>query len=847
MMLKLKKLLVGTLRAQLIVGMTLVIATIMSLFILDQIRRQHSVMFEQQTDQASALARSVATSAAVWVAARDYGGLHEIVASIAPYPDLQHAIVLDLKGLVLAHSDAGRQGLYLTDMPKQGEARILHRGPSYIDVASPVMLAQKQIGWVRIGLSTHSIDARLAQLTRDGVFYALIAILLSVFVSALASRYLTRRLHAIQQVANSVQSGVSAMRVVVSGDDEAAHLARQINFMLDTLVQREETLRLSEEQMATSQQIGGTGSWIYYIASNKIRASAHSLALFGFPNEVRDYPLEDFLGCIENSARVSRTLAAVIGEGLGYDDEFTINPRDGSAQKIIHSSGRLEKDGQGNPLRIFGFIQDVTERKKSEEERNWLLKIIEDAPDFIATYDMQGHLKYLNKAGARLVGLPEEVDLTRLEIKDMHSAQAGRRVLEEGIPAVLMQGYWQSENALQSRDGHEIPVSQLLMVHRDASGNPQLLSTIMRDITFSKQTEDKLRENERKLSVILDSVDAFIYLKDTRGRYLFANRPVRVLFDATMEQIIGQTDEKFFDAETAALLRVKELPVFEQGETLRSEDTNFINGQARTYLSTKLPLRNEAGEIYALCGISTDISLRKQREAELLRSNVDLEQFSYAVSHDMRQPLRMISSYLQLLEIKLSDQLNGEKRDYFDCAIEGAKRIDQMLVALLEYSRVGRTGEPQVWVDSRSLLDLVLKFLQPELAEAQAQLSIVGEWPSIYASRDEITRLMQNLIGNAAKYRVAGRVPEIEIASQAVKNEWTLRVTDNGIGIKDDQIKQLFQMFRRLHSRETFQGTGVGLALCRKIAEHHQGRIYAESAGVGQGSTFCVVLPVLRR
>jgi light-regulated signal transduction histidine kinase (bacteriophytochrome) len=211
----------------------------------------------------------------------------------------------------------------------------------------------------------------------------------------------------------------------------------------------------------------------------------------------------------------------------------------------------------------------------------------------------------------------------------------------------------------------------------------------------------------------------------------------------------------------------------------------------------------------------------------------------------MRQPLRMISSYLQLLERSLAGQLDGEKRDYFDFAIEGAKRIDQMLVELLEYSRVGRMGEPPTWVDSRALLDEALKFLQPALAEAQAKVNISGEWPRIMGSHDEILRLFQNLIGNSVKFRVAGRTPEITISSKVDKNEWHLSVADNGVGIIPDQIKRLFQVFQRLQSREAYEGTGIGLALCRKIAEHHKGRIWAESAGEGQGSKFCVALPVL--
>ena len=165
---------------------------------------------------------------------------------------------------------------------------------------------------------------------------------------------------------------------------------------------------------------------------------------------------------------------------------------------------------------------------------------------------------------------------------------------------------------------------------------------------------------------------------------------------------------------------------------------------------------------------------------------------------------------------------------------------------------MGRKNEPPTWIDSRAALDEALQFLQPAIAEAQAKLEITGDWPHLLVSHDEILRLLQNLIGNAIKYRIAGRIPEITVSGEMVKpgemvnNEWHLCITDNGVGIIPGQIKRLFQVFQRLQTRTAYEGTGIGLALCRKIAEHHKGRIWAESAGEGQGSKFCVALPVMQ-
>ena len=255
------------------------------------------------------------------------------------------------------------------------------------------------------------------------------------------------------------------------------------------------------------------------------------------------------------------------------------------------------------------------------------------------------------------------------------------------------------------------------------------------------------------------------------------------------------------------------------------------------------PVVDPAGQALGYRASNRDIADRKQAEEDLQRSNAELEQFSYAISHDMRQPLRMISSYLKLIETDLADRLDGEQREYFNFAIDGAKRMDAMMAGLLEYSRVGRKGEPCAWLESRTVLDEALLFLEPAIAEASASVVVKGAWPRIFASPDEMLRLLQNLIGNALKFRISGRTPQIDVTSEMADRTWRVCVADNGVGIIPGQIERLFQVFQRLQSRTAYEGTGIGLALCRKIVEHHGGTIWAESAGENQGSRFCFSLP----
>jgi signal transduction histidine kinase len=284
--------------------------------------------------------------------------------------------------------------------------------------------------------------------------------------------------------------------------------------------------------------------------------------------------------------------------------------------------------------------------------------------------------------------------------------------------------------------------------------------------------------------------------------------------------------------------------VLDKGGSFEHEHRIMIGNSVRHVRQRADLTRGADGKPLRSLGTTQDITERKQAEEELQRSNAELEQFSYAISHDLRQPLRMISSYLQLLGISFGEQLGSEQREYFNFAIDGAKRLDRMLVALLEYSRVGRMGEPPAWVESRAILDEALLFLQPAVAEAQATVAIRGDWPRVFVSPDKMLRVVQNLIGNAVKFRVAGRTPEIAVSSVVSGGDWCLSVADNGAGIPSGQIGRLFQVFQRLQSRGAFEGSGVGLALCRKIVEHHRGRIWVESAGEGQGSQFYVRMPL---
>ncbi len=241
--------------------------------------------------------------------------------------------------------------------------------------------------------------------------------------------------------------------------------------------------------------------------------------------------------------------------------------------------------------------------------------------------------------------------------------------------------------------------------------------------------------------------------------------------------------------------------------------------------------------------LEVQISERKQIELELQRSNAELEQFAYAASHDMRQPLRMVASYLKLLEESLGKRLDEEQQQFLQFALDGAKRMDSMILSLLEYSRVGRQNTNYEHIVSRDCVDEALAFLSPVLRESAGKVDVSGDWIELVANHDELTRLLQNLISNALKYHEENQPPLVQVRAIVGKNVFRVEVQDCGIGIEPTQIERLFKVFSRLHARTRFEGTGVGLALCRKIVEQHGGTIGVESEGEGFGCTFWFELP----
>ena len=345
---------------------------------------------------------------------------------------------------------------------------------------------------------------------------------------------------------------------------------------------------------------------------------------------------------------------------------------------------------------------------------------------------------------------------------------------------------------------------------------------------------------------VLDAIDDVFYVVDEGGELQRWN--------GSIERVTGYTDDEigrmhaleFFEADDRETVANAIRTAFETGRTRVEADIVTEAGERIPYEFIASRLADPSGEP-VLAGIGRDITERRetQRRLEQLvddleESNERLEQFAYAASHDLQEPLRMVSSYVQLLERRYADEFDADAREFIDFAVDGAERMRDMIDGLLAYSRVDTQGTPFRPVDANDVLTDVTTDLEMRIDESDADVT-VGDLPRVYGDPGQLRQLFQNLLDNAITYS-GPEAPRISVFAAKEDTKWVISVRDQGIGIDPDDAERIFQVFDRLHSRDEYDGTGIGLALCQRIAERHGGTIRVDSE-LGDGATFSVVLP----
>lgn len=367
--------------------------------------------------------------------------------------------------------------------------------------------------------------------------------------------------------------------------------------------------------------------------------------------------------------------------------------------------------------------------------------------------------------------------------------------------------------------------------------------------TSQKLLQSDLQSVQRQLQSLIDYSPAAIFVKDVDGRYQLVNHHFERLVDKPRSQILGKRAQVIFKPNLIKPVLDSDRQLLETRDVVVTEITTEFDGVPRTYLNTKFPLLDENGNVQSIGGIWTDISEQKAladtlnlKNVDLERSNKELEQFAYVASHDLQEPLRMVSSYMQLLESRYKDKLDQDAQEFIDYAVDGALRMQRLIQDLLAFSRVGTRGKAPLPVDADAALDEAMLNLKMRIEETGAEIQM-DKLSTVLADKDQLVQVFQNLLGNALKFG-GERKPEIQISMQKSDGFAEFRIRDNGIGFDPKHTDRIFVLFQRLNTRDKYEGTGIGLAICKKIVERHGGRVWAESQ-LGKGSTFHFTFPLV--
>lgn len=503
---------------------------------------------------------------------------------------------------------------------------------------------------------------------------------------------------------------------------------------------------------------------------------------------------------------------------------------------------------------LIGFVmitRDITNRKLAEEHlkenEQQLQAIIHNAPDAVIVMGIDSTIIKWNPKAEEIFGWKsDEVignPLYEYIIPEKHREahkNGLKRFQETGKGPVLNKTI---EIEALNKKGKEFSV--LLSISAPIKVNDTYIFIgFIKDITERKIAEAKLRESENFLDSVIENLPNMLFVKEAEDlKFVKFNKAGEKLIGYRREELIGKNDYDLLPKEQAEVLFNKDIAVLKSGkqQDVIEEDVETRDKGKRILETKKIPIFDEHGKPKYLLGISNDITERKKTEIELklkseelVRSNAELEQFAYVASHDLQEPLRMVTSYVQLLEKRYKDKLDQDANEFIAYAVDGSNRMRILIQSLLEYSRVNRVKafEP---INVNQVIDLVLQDLRETIQNNKAAIT-VNALPEITGDPILIGQLFQNLIGNAIKFK-GDKDPEIIISGEKKDKEILFSVKDNGIGIEKEYSKKIFVIFQRLHSKDKYPGTGIGLAICKKIVERHGGIIWMESE-IGKGSTF---------
>jgi PAS domain S-box-containing protein len=545
----------------------------------------------------------------------------------------------------------------------------------------------------------------------------------------------------------------------------------------------------------------------------------------------------------------TRSAADALAQQIGTGIELIGRRKDGSQFPIEIMLSPLES---AEGILVTAAIRDISVRRAAEthlaQMEGRYRGLLEAAPDAMVVVKPGGEIVLLNVRAEKQFGYRRD-ELVGQRVKNIIPEGFAERLIADGTRSAADALAQQIGTGLEligrRKDGSEFPIEIMLSPLESAEGI--LVTAAIRDISVRRTAETHLAQMEGRYRGLLEAAPDAMVVVNVGGEIVLLNVQAEKQFGYRRDELVGQKVKNIIPEGFAERLVADALRSTEDALAQQIGTGIEINGRRKD--GTDFPIEIMLSPLESADGILVtaairDITTRKTAEAHLLhkmeelkRSNEELGNFAYIASHDLQEPLRMVASYTQLLSRRYKGQLDADADEFIAFAVDGASRMQRLIQDLLAYSRVGTKGNDLVDTSSEDALGQALLNLRGTIQESGA-LVTHDPLPTVLADETQLTQLFQNLVGNAIKYQKKNGVPRIHIsAARNGGTQWTLSVKDNGLGIDPQYFEKIFGMFQRLHKREEFAGTGIGLAICKKIAERHGGSISVESE-LGQGSTF---------
>jgi|GEM_PF-859742 len=661
--------------------------------------------------------------------------------------------------------------------------------------------------------------------------------------------------------------------------DPARRVEMVLVVMTDLTIQKlaDEKIRTSEEQLRIALEVGELGFFDFYPQTGKLYWSPRTRELFGVDADCEP-GLKVFEQAIhpEDYQLVYDANVASLTDPQKhgrYDVEYRVVGINDHRIRWVRAKGRVFFDDLGKPVRFMGVMQETTRQRETElalrSTKTQLEATFNNFFSGIYLFDGDGNILMANNAVASLFEYESsEALMAEKHILRIHEHTNVRFQILNERGEFIETSELPSRIALRERKPAELVfrlysekkhTSRWLWAKAsplfDQQGALSMVLTSLTDITQQKIAEDKIRENEKRWQLLANTIPSFVWSADPTGELNFLNENWYRFTGLTREESLGTkwTNAIHPDDLEHCLLRWRQSLEYGLPYEIETRYRRY-DGVYRWGLSRALPLRNDAGEITGWYGTSTDIhdqknlsdrleNLVSERTRALEQSNEDLQQFAHVASHDLKEPIRKIKTFLNLLELETAGTLSPRAQQFLNKIGTSANRMHEMVDGVLRYSSLGNVSEGNEVISLTSVVENISSDLELIIAQKDARILVTRE-VMLHGSYLLVYQLFYNLVNNALKFTRQGVKPEVTIDARRTADREMVEVIvrDNGIGFNQRFSQDIFKTFTRLNSKDKFEGSGLGLALCKKIAERHGGSISA-TGEEGKGATFYVHLP----